>query len=462
MPSIAKGKETNTGGSYASSTSASPSSSGKNNSPYLSAGWTMSAALTGAACFECGDLESAIKKCSGCQCVGFCSPRCEKQAWKEGGHRESCKTMACINRSLHAKGKEIIDWRFRTNEVNMALEKKVDCRMIKGIDRGVIILQPHCSTCNDVERPGNPLKSCDRCHWDYLCRSHLQNRHNREECDTYLKVNRTQYFQYQEKRKRKGEPFIWAPSSTHFNYYRDVLPEGWEKYFKWRIPKDELKVQREEFLTAATKLLSQPLSTLMAIEHYGLGEETSLLIHVAGASSYEVPASFVWEEILHVRPRLQHLKVVFIGPDLSEMTEPEMHAVPHEEKAVCKDCKAKTRKMAFGYFAAPYEEYNARPDSEKPDLVMMFNSGIHADINGGPWLPALKCLLRLHVPICLTSYNSTESEEDAKTFEKYGGEVTMGPMPNPFCCQEPKIDFNDTPLFYHQNEHITCAQGVPT
>jgi hypothetical protein len=44
-------------------------------------------------CGSCGVVPPKPKWCGGCQAVAYCSPECQKQHWKVGGHKAACKTM---------------------------------------------------------------------------------------------------------------------------------------------------------------------------------------------------------------------------------------------------------------------------------------------------------------------------------------------------------------------------------
>lgn len=45
------------------------------------------------ACDWCGAEAKGTKSCSQCQCVFYCSAKCQKADWKTGGHKKACATM---------------------------------------------------------------------------------------------------------------------------------------------------------------------------------------------------------------------------------------------------------------------------------------------------------------------------------------------------------------------------------
>ena len=52
-------------------------------------------------CWECGysPTKNRLMFCSGCEAVGYCSPRCQLSSWK-GGHKKCCKDIASRNKLL--------------------------------------------------------------------------------------------------------------------------------------------------------------------------------------------------------------------------------------------------------------------------------------------------------------------------------------------------------------------------
>lgn len=88
-----------------SSSSGSGSSNGSRSGSRAGAASRSGTAATAAAgseaaavCAVCGDAQrkeggGKLQRCSGCTSVRYCSPVCQMQHWKEGGHRKVCKQL---------------------------------------------------------------------------------------------------------------------------------------------------------------------------------------------------------------------------------------------------------------------------------------------------------------------------------------------------------------------------------
>ncbi|KAM7193971.1 hypothetical protein V8F33_007477 [Rhypophila sp. PSN 637] len=44
-------------------------------------------------CHGCGQLKQSLKKCSKCELMWYCNPKCQKCGWDESGHKEDCKLL---------------------------------------------------------------------------------------------------------------------------------------------------------------------------------------------------------------------------------------------------------------------------------------------------------------------------------------------------------------------------------
>jgi hypothetical protein len=65
--------------------------------------------------------------------------------------------------------------------------------------------------------------------------------------------------------------------------------------------------------------VSQPLTTMLGLQHHypwqQLTAMDSITVHVVGASQQDGPmqAGMVWEELMHLLPKVKKLHVVFVG-----------------------------------------------------------------------------------------------------------------------------------------------------
>lgn len=54
-------------------------------------------------CDSCGKVASAtvrLKRCTACKITMYCSVKCQKQDWRDGYHKDVCRTHQSIQRAL--------------------------------------------------------------------------------------------------------------------------------------------------------------------------------------------------------------------------------------------------------------------------------------------------------------------------------------------------------------------------
>merc|ERR1719318_1992945 len=148
-----------------------------------------------------------------------------------------------------------------------------------------------------------------------------------------------------------------APDITHF------VDKPWA--VKEEITKDELDFA---FLT---NQLSGPLTLLDAASRFlpELSTRTSLTVHIAGASLYEMMGIIKWEYLAHRLPNISNMQMVFIGPELEQEEEEEQVPVPQ-----CGDCTTLGRSITYQTHSTTYQQMR-KVYSTVPDLVLVQNCG---------------------------------------------------------------------------------------
>jgi len=172
-----------------------------------------------------------------------------------------------------------------------------------------------CSIClkNEFQQSSTAVewKCCPRCHFGWCCGpTHWEDYmkkgiHTAEICQKYKEATEIELFHYKHIENHQQQ-FMNQPWTALTKPVKS-FPATWSDYFSWRFGPEYQRDHPPEFWSASTRLLSQPVSCLYALYQHDASrflQMTNLTIHVAGADSYELPATCVWEEIIHCLPRV--------------------------------------------------------------------------------------------------------------------------------------------------------------
>ncbi|KAJ3509515.1 hypothetical protein NLJ89_g5186 [Agrocybe chaxingu] len=215
-------------------------------------------------------------------------------------------------------------------------------------------------------------------------------------------------------------PFTWAPERTKPEW-QSVKGLGWDDFaadLKEKMP-ETLENALEPMLRAASEWLSMPMSTLLGLEYLNEGDEwtrkDTLEIHVLGAADMEIMNSQVFEEILHRLPRVNALKLTFVGPELLQFSGPQPRTL---EMNTCTQCSRQRRKGTQIHHLRKYHDLvkSEGPRFEKPDLAIAFNSDL---------------LIKERIPTMFTAFNEEEARGQVKIFQAAGATLLQGLMPRP-------------------------------
>ena len=126
-----------------------------------------------------------------------------------------------------------------------------------------------------------------------------------------------------------------------------------------------------------------------------LDTKSALTIHPVGAAGWEPSKVMLTEELFHLRPRLKHLTVGYVGPEMSRIP-PSLGVSSPASKYLrnldsCKECQSSGRSNRIFAYRGPYHEFLTTDlaTHHPPDLIVAFTSG-HQDTNVDLWAPTLK------------------------------------------------------------------------
>ncbi|KAJ3094650.1 ferroxidase fet3 [Phlyctochytrium planicorne] len=336
--------------------------------------------------------------------------------------------------------------------------------------RNSINYEAFCSVCyitrHDIDRLQNqPGASqiprldvhCDVCSSLWSCTHHVdqsKSQHTKDLCRTYALAVQMDAFTNSQIQST-GHRFKYLPSPT-FKNLTAFLSLGasatWEDYFKHRQKPPQQYLTDPRYHTASTYHLTQPLTTHHALQLLSINPSdlpnNELSITILGAGTFEIPATPLWEDLLHLHPTISHLKLTFVGPD-------NPHETPWTSIDPCHLCQSRSRTISHRLSQLTYHFFHVlNPDP--PTLFVAFNSGCgQADVES--WKPTLRLIRTMRRPVCFTTYNGVEAESDPEVVKGLGFEV-LGPFENPFRCLEPFVDMVDVEPFYYINRYVFLAR----
>ncbi|KAK1221519.1 hypothetical protein PQX77_015638 [Marasmius sp. AFHP31] len=289
---------------------------------------------------------------------------------------------------------------------------------------------------------------------------------------------------------------VWNP--TRIKQQWEPLRDGqarknWEEEYGELLKehfKDEMTQSKEAeeaslppSLRAISVGLSMPMTILYVLQRLNADEEWTrkpeLTIHVIGASSEkEVPAAVVFDEMLHRLPELEHLRLVFVGPDIEHVIKalrrpntlkPEYmnpcEFVPFSYprfptlalSCASSECLRRNRKRTHELHAMLYHEYVENLDSKfmKPDLAIAFNSGANT-YQDDNWKETIEVLVKRKIPSAFTSFSEDEARDVVDLLKEVGATLVpgMGPERNPWGSSQLVPELLKLTGFYSDNRWL--------
>jgi len=444
----------------------------------------IASAYTGQRCTHCCERgDDKLLRCTSCKLACYCSRECQKKDWPHK-HKMECKLLQMFQQAYSALSGPAEDpqakvlafgqayptiWEHASQETLKQMPRPMQVldqtplrtRFLKFVMHG-----RSCSIClaNDFSGPlstdpklqeeyivnHNKLdwKCCPTCQHGWCCSSRHweehQEKHTPEICQRYTAKDELDLFHYRHVQIHK-EVFRNAPRLALADVL-EVFPKDWDAYFRTRFVgryPEWLDRLPPQWYPATTRLLSQPVTCLYAMYQYGIhhfSEKQELTLHIVGAEVYELPATGVWEEILHCLPRLQQLTIQFIGPHASKASRQRTRdSGPQPVDQYCPDCTQKGRKWSMGIFGYTYHGYvetylqtTPHDHHSKPDLIVAFNTGMSEE-HTDSWKTSLEVILDMNVPAYFTAYCEEEAVLDYELLEGVQAHLLQsGPEQNPF------------------------------
>ena len=194
------------------------------------------------------------------------------------------------------------------------------------------------------------------------------------------------------------------------------------------------------YFLSRTATLSMPLTILAALETgiEDLSSRQSLTISLIGARSSEIESAWVFEELLHLLPKLQTLHLMFVGPE-SKVTDPDCKGNISEYEN-CPACKSLLKKRLWGMHCGLYHDFVKESYYQKPDLAVLFHSG-RSQSEVESWAPTTRFLVDSGTLTLCTTWTQREALEEVSELDQLGARFLMRPEENKWRSLVPRPDF---------------------
>ncbi|XP_021172488.2 putative protein MSS51 homolog, mitochondrial isoform X1 [Fundulus heteroclitus] len=229
----------------------------------------------------------------------------------------------------------------------------------------------------------------------------------------------------------------------------------WKNVSRTRPDDDEL---RQSVWRIQSEFLSRVLAVGMAIQHFGLDPyDKPLIVHLVGVSHNETTGARPtdYDELSNMFPGHQGIEVVMVGPEVVDgpIVRPPLTAFGPKHKVYISAYK--------GLYHQFWEDVVEKGDAGKPDVVVGFHPGFHANqglVEG--WLPTLLLLRDYNIPSFFTMYSEMELKYSLQILLELEMHIRDS-GPNPFASQKPEqvqACPNKPPVYC--NSHYVCFRGL--
>jgi len=190
----------------------------------------------------------------------------------------------------------------------------------------------------------------------------------------------------------------------------------------------------------------------------------NLVIHIAGASTYEMMGLIKWEYLIHRLPDVKMINFSFVGPDLMEEEDTQPEIPP------CPSCMDAGRAITYSIHPTRYQNFVKTQHYTPPDLVLVQNCGFAEFSENSPgWEEGWRGLEQLLPPskdslLAFTSYTKGEANKDLERFLSHcrNAEVLMSADRNSMSssrpCRDWEMDQNKDIFFSNQYMSVVTAK----
>lgn len=413
-----------------------------------------------------------VVSCSHCKMSFYCDETHRKIHWTD--HKDLCKAIIAIKSELgspdifeKADKSSPESWAQAKIDLILKAESKLGRKLLDN-EREMFLFPKTCFACH--ESNSNLLTTCCKCGIS-LCETHEDFSEHKDLCkDFHLTFGLDSYFLSTRQRAAPiadKELFLGLTKSMIFKAISlekesQKLPSSMkafvETYFQaweendWEIAKLIKTSYWKQFIY--TDIFSRPLTLLFAMEKFEWSFE-SMVVHVIGATDHEKSEAAYWEILLHFVPNLKCLKLVYVGPENSDLKLVTVE--------ICGDCLKGEKSLEVEGFKLRYDEYFESESFVKPDIIVGFNLEMHESEYGimeCTWKDTVLTLRKVKAPFMMTSGSELRAEKDFRKLETLLGESVQHCFErNPFGSLAFERDF-ETERFKFSNHFIIVYTGL--
>lgn len=401
----------------------------------------------GTNCHVCHSNETFVT-CEFCRMIFYCDD--EHQQDDYFSHKDLCKVLIAMMDKTetmcfysHLKGVDSETWVRAKIEILVKVELKLGRRLMD-FEEELLLFPKACFVCHESDL--DVLNDCE-CGIS-LCQDHRDDDTHDNLCkefDLAYRVSTAKQF-----------PIISTIVKDVIIEENENLPPSLDDFINkflqignkisdYRVPNyDRLMIG--EFLT-------RPLTLLYAIKRLHLHIKPTMVIHVLGASTFEIWSQKYWKILLFWLQNLKNLIVVFIGPEIQEFTNDSVELI-FSETSLGDD-----QRLCVISPPVHYEDYYKHKSFLKPDIVIGFNLEIHEielGISSSTWKQMLLTVEQLNVPFILTAGSKERARNDHRIMSiLMDMRLTYFSLEsNPFAGRIPERDFQTERLRY-SNKYVT-------
>ncbi|XP_077359181.1 putative protein MSS51 homolog, mitochondrial [Festucalex cinctus] len=215
---------------------------------------------------------------------------------------------------------------------------------------------------------------------------------------------------------------------------------------------------RQSVWRVQSEFLSRVLTVGSAVRRYQLDPHAKpLTIHIAGASHNETMGARLtdFDELNNMFPGHSGIEVVMVGPEVvaGPIMRPPLTAFGPRNRVYISAYK--------GLYHQFWEDVIEKEEAAKPDLVVGFHPGFHANqglVEG--WLPTLLLLRDYNIPSYFTVYSDMELKYSLQILLELEMDIKDSGA-NPFTSQKPEqVQACPNKPAVYCNSHYVAFQGL--
>ncbi|XP_050356459.1 uncharacterized protein LOC126777494 isoform X2 [Nymphalis io] len=325
-------------------------------------------------CHVCKKTLTQRFPCKFCSLVFYCSQKHQDEDWAK--HQFLCFAVSTIahlkeQKHIYADVQNITGQDYRVLRMQMILScEKILKRKLVPWEQEALLYPRLCADTNCRQWKQTKLKDCEGCGQISYCiehQDHLPLSHQRW-CKSYALYQKLVNYQ---QTKGRLEPKLPTKVMEHYRI-PEKINEVLGAMYEEKIDMDEIQY------AALTQLASAPLTAAYGYQLHttkmnstcanGVSKKVTFTIHAVGPDlQFEADALNKWEVFfLHLRPDVQELRVVLVGPDLNPS---ELPLDLLGKIKLCENCRVNKRRVIFHFHdKETYHEYYSSDDFITPDI----------------------------------------------------------------------------------------------